>query len=93
MPVFLEELGEHFKTTRFAIEEALAFHKKNMKSAQLEIETWPIGTSCPTISSDRRYLSTTPPWSWSGSRASSGWSEEKVGFTAHSSSRLSAEAV
>jgi len=29
VPVFLEELGEHFKTTRFAIAEALAFHKAN----------------------------------------------------------------
>lgn len=40
VPVFLESLGEHFKTTRFAIEEALAFHRKNKKSAQLEIETY-----------------------------------------------------
>ena len=40
VPVFLESLGEHFKTTRFAIEEALAFHKKNPLSAQLEIETY-----------------------------------------------------
>ncbi len=40
VPVFLEELGEHFKTTRFAIAEALAFHRKNPLSAQLEIETY-----------------------------------------------------
>ena len=40
VPVFLEDLGEHFKTTRFAIEEALVFHKKNRLSAQLEIETY-----------------------------------------------------
>ena len=40
VPVFLEDLGEHFKTTRFAIEEALAFHRKNKLSAQLEIETY-----------------------------------------------------
>lgn len=40
VPVFLEDLGEHFKTTRFAIEEALAFHKRNPLSAQLEIETY-----------------------------------------------------
>lgn len=40
VPVFLESLGEHFKTTRFAIEEALAFHKANPLSAQLEIETY-----------------------------------------------------
>lgn len=40
VPVFLEELGEHFKTTRFAIEEALAFHKRNPLSAQLEVETY-----------------------------------------------------
>lgn len=39
VPVFLEDLGE-FKTTRFAIEEALAFHKANPLSAQLEIETY-----------------------------------------------------
>jgi hypothetical protein len=40
VPVFLESLGEHFKTTRFAIEEALAFHKRTPLSAQLEIETY-----------------------------------------------------
>ena len=40
VPVFLEDLGAHFKTTRFAIEEALAFHKRNPLSAQLEIETY-----------------------------------------------------
>jgi hypothetical protein len=40
VPVFLEDLGDHFKTTRFAIEEALAFHKRTPLSAQLEIETY-----------------------------------------------------
>jgi hypothetical protein len=40
VPVFLEDLGDHFKTTRFAIEEALAFHRKTPLSAQLEIETY-----------------------------------------------------
>jgi hypothetical protein len=40
VPVFLEELGPNFKTTRFAIEEALAFHKRTPLSAQLEIETY-----------------------------------------------------
>jgi hypothetical protein len=40
VPVFLESLGEHFKTTRFAIEEALDFHKKHPLSTQLEIETY-----------------------------------------------------
>ena len=40
VPVFLQDLGDHFKTTRFAIEEALAFHKRNPLSAQLEIETY-----------------------------------------------------
>lgn len=39
VPVFLEDLGD-FKTTRFAIEEALAFHKANPLSGQLEIETY-----------------------------------------------------
>jgi hypothetical protein len=40
VPVFLDDLGDHFKTTRFAIEDALAFHRKYRKSAQLEIETY-----------------------------------------------------
>ena len=39
VPVFLAELGE-FKTTRFAIEDALRFHKANPVSRQLEIETY-----------------------------------------------------
>jgi hypothetical protein len=40
VPVFLDSIGEHFKTTRFAIAEALKFHKKNKLSPQLEIETY-----------------------------------------------------
>ena len=40
VPIFLEDLGEHFKTTRFAIQEALAFHKRTPLSTQLEIETY-----------------------------------------------------
>jgi hypothetical protein len=40
VPVFLDDRGDHFKTTRFAIEEALAFHKRNPLSTQLEIETY-----------------------------------------------------
>jgi hypothetical protein len=39
VPVFLDSLGE-FGTTRFAIEEALRFHKANPLSRQLEIETY-----------------------------------------------------
>jgi len=39
VPVFLDDLGD-FKTTRFAIEDALAFHKENKLSPQLEIETY-----------------------------------------------------
>jgi hypothetical protein len=39
VPVFLDDLGA-FRTTRFAIEEALAFHKKTPLSRQLEIETY-----------------------------------------------------
>jgi sugar phosphate isomerase/epimerase len=39
VPVFLDDLGQ-FKTTRFAIEEALKVHKKNPQSRQLEIETY-----------------------------------------------------
>jgi hypothetical protein len=40
VPVFLDRLGEHFGTTRFAIEEALAFHCAHPVSAHLEIETY-----------------------------------------------------
>lgn len=40
VPVFLEKLGPRLETTRFAIEEALAFHQRNPRSAQLEIETY-----------------------------------------------------
>ena len=39
VPVFLEDLGP-FKSTRFAISEALAFQKKHRLSDQLEIETY-----------------------------------------------------
>lgn len=39
VPVFLDDLGV-FKTTRFAIEEALRFHKATPVSRQLEIETY-----------------------------------------------------
>jgi hypothetical protein len=39
VPVFLDDLGD-FKTTRFAIEDALRFHRKNKLSPQLEIETY-----------------------------------------------------
>jgi sugar phosphate isomerase/epimerase len=39
VPVFLDDLGP-FRTTRFAIEEALRFHKKKPLSRQLEIETY-----------------------------------------------------
>jgi len=39
VPVFLDDLGP-FRTTRFAIEDALRFHKKTPLSRQLEIETY-----------------------------------------------------
>jgi hypothetical protein len=39
VPVFLDDLGS-FKTTRPSIEEALALHKANPVSAQVEIETY-----------------------------------------------------
>lgn len=39
VPVFLDDLGP-FRSTRFAIEEALAVHKETPLSAQLEIETY-----------------------------------------------------
>jgi hypothetical protein len=39
VPVFLDDLGM-FRTTRFAIEDALRYHKTNPLSRQLEIETY-----------------------------------------------------
>ncbi len=39
VPVFLEDLGP-FRTTRFALEEALTFHRATPLSRQLEIETY-----------------------------------------------------
>jgi hypothetical protein len=39
VPVFLDDLGP-FRTTRFAIEDALRFHKAKTLSGQLEIETY-----------------------------------------------------
>ena len=39
VPVFLDDLGP-FRTTRFAIEDALRFHKLKPLSRQLEIETY-----------------------------------------------------
>ncbi|MFZ0238860.1 MAG: metabolite traffic protein EboE [Xanthobacteraceae bacterium] len=39
VPVFLDDLGP-FRTTRFAIEEALRFHRQKPLSRQLEIETY-----------------------------------------------------
>lgn len=39
VPVFLDDLGD-FKTTRFAIEDALKFHLENKLSPHLEIETY-----------------------------------------------------
>jgi hypothetical protein len=40
VPVFLDDLGSHFRSTRFALEQALAVHKKTPLSRQLEIETY-----------------------------------------------------
>ena len=37
--MFLDDLGQ-FRTTRFAIEDALRFHKQQPLSRQLEIETY-----------------------------------------------------
>ena len=39
VPVFLDDLGA-FGSTRFAIEDALAFHKRTPLSAHLEVETY-----------------------------------------------------
>ena len=39
VPVFLDDLGQ-FRTTRFAIADALRFHKQRPLSRQLEIETY-----------------------------------------------------
>jgi hypothetical protein len=40
VPVFLDDLGGKFGTTRFAIEAALKMHKEKPLSRQLEIETY-----------------------------------------------------
>jgi sugar phosphate isomerase/epimerase len=39
VPVFLDDLGQ-FRTTRFAIEDALRFHKQKPLSHHLEVETY-----------------------------------------------------
>ncbi len=39
VPVFIEDLGQ-FRTTRFAIEDALRFHKQKPLSRHLEVETY-----------------------------------------------------
>ncbi len=39
VPVFLDDLGQ-FRTTRFAIEDALKFHKRKPLSRHLEVETY-----------------------------------------------------
>lgn len=39
VPVFLEELGP-FRTTRFAVQEALSLHRETPLSDHLEIETY-----------------------------------------------------
>jgi len=39
VPVFLDDLGQ-FRTTRFAIEDALKFHKQKPLSRHLEVETY-----------------------------------------------------
>jgi hypothetical protein len=39
VPVFLDDLGQ-FRTTRFAIEDGLRFHKQNPLSRHLEVETY-----------------------------------------------------
>jgi hypothetical protein len=40
VPVFLDDLGGVFGTTRFALEQALKMHKEKPLSRQLEIETY-----------------------------------------------------
>jgi hypothetical protein len=40
IPVFLDDLGGKFGTTRFALEQALKMHKEKPLSGQLEIETY-----------------------------------------------------
>jgi hypothetical protein len=39
VPIFLDDLGQ-FRTTRFAIEDALRFHKQKPVSRHLEVETY-----------------------------------------------------
>jgi hypothetical protein len=40
LPVFLDDLGGQFKTTRSGLEDALRMHKERPLSGQLEIETY-----------------------------------------------------
>jgi hypothetical protein len=40
LPVFLEDLGGEFRTTRSGLEDALRMHKEKPLSGQLEIETY-----------------------------------------------------
>jgi len=40
LPVFLEDLGGEFRTTRSGLEDALRMHKEKPLSTQLEIETY-----------------------------------------------------
>ena len=46
VPVFLDDLGQ-FRTTRFAIEDGLRFHKAKPVSRHLEVETY-TWECCPT---------------------------------------------
>jgi hypothetical protein len=39
VPIFLDDLGQ-FRTTRFAIEDGLRFHKQKPLSRHLEVETY-----------------------------------------------------
>ncbi len=78
LPVFLEDLGA-FRTTRFALEQALRVHKATPLSRQLEIETYTWDVLPPT--SKPATSSSTSAARSSGSKRSCSTSKHK-GFIA-----------
>ena len=68
VPVFLDDLGGAFGTTRFALEQALKMHKEKPLSGQLEIETytWDV---LPDAPEDRRHRRLRLPRDRMGARA------------------------
>ena len=67
VPVFLDDLGQ-FRTTRFAIEDALRFHKQKPLSRHLEVETY-TWDMLPELAQDRRHRRLCLPRDRVGARA------------------------